>query len=92
MLTVLDEYTREALCVPVQARIIANDVVDVLYRLLSKNHKPESVRPDNGPEFIAAQFQEWLRRVGIRPMRIYPRSLWENGYNGRFDRTLRIAS
>jgi len=66
MLTVLDEYTREALCVAV-----------------------EFIRSDNGPEFIAENFQTWLTRVGIKPIRIYPGSPWENGYNERFNGTLR---
>ena len=43
----------------------------------------------DGPEFIAAPLQEWLRRVGIQPMQIYPGSPWENGYNERFNGTLR---
>ena len=89
MLTVLDEYTREALCVAVRPKMNANDVLDVLHRLLMKNGKPEFIRSDNGPEFIAAPLQEWLRRVGIQPMQIFPGSPWENGYNERFNGTLR---
>ena len=34
MLTVLDEYTREALCVAVRPKMNANDVLDVLHPLL----------------------------------------------------------
>jgi transposase InsO family protein len=33
--------------------------------------------------------QDWLARVGIKPVRIYPGSPWENGYNERFNGTLR---
>ena len=33
--------------------------------------------------------QDWLVRVGIKPIRIYPRLPWENGYNERFNGTLR---
>ena len=47
------------------------------------------LRSDNGPEFSAAPFQDWLRRVGITPIQIYPGSPWENGYNERFNGTLR---
>ncbi len=89
MLTVLDEYTREALCVAVRPKMNANDVLDVLHWLLMKYGKPEFIRSDNGPEFIAAHLQDWLRRVGIQPMQIYPGSPWENGYNERFNGTLR---
>ena len=43
----------------------------------------------DGLEFIAAPLQEWLTRVGIKPIQIYPGSPWENGYNERFNGTLR---
>ena len=89
MLTVLDEYTREALCVAARSKMNADDVLDVLHRLLMKHGKPEFIRSDNGPEFIAQHLQKWLKRVGIQPMQIYPGSPWENGYNERFNGTLR---
>ena len=37
----------------------------------------------------AEVFQKWLTKVGIKPIRIYPGSPWENGYNERFNGTLR---
>ena len=89
ILTVLDEYTREALYVAVRDKMKANDIVDVLHRLLMKHIKPKYIRSANGPEFIAASLQNWLRRVGIQPMQIYPGTPWENGYNERFNGTLR---
>ena len=89
MLTVLDEYTREALSVTVQAKMGAADVLEVLYRLILKHGKPEHIRSDNGREFIAGSLQDWLIKVGIKPMQIYPGSPWENGYNERFNGTLR---
>ena len=89
MLTVLDEYTREALCVTVSPKMGAAEVLEALYPLLLKHGKPEFIRSDNGPEFIAEAFQSWLRQVGVKPIRIYPGSPWENGYNERFNGTLR---
>jgi putative transposase len=89
MLTVRDEYTREALCVSVAAKMGAADVLEALYPLLLKRGRPHYIRSDNGPEFAAAPFQDWLSRVGIQPVRIYPGSPWENGYNERFNGTLR---
>ena len=53
MLTVLDEYTREALCVAVRPKTNAHDVWDALQPLLMKHGKPEFIRSENGPEFIA---------------------------------------
>ena len=40
-------------------------------------------------EFASATFQDWLRQIGVAPIRIYPGSPWENGYNERFNGTLR---
>ena len=89
MLTVLDEYTREALCVTARLRMNSGDVLEALYPLLLKRGKPEYIRSDNGPEFVAASLQEWLLKIGIKPIQIYPGSPWENGYNERFNGTLR---
>ena len=89
MLTVLHEYTREALCVNVASRIGSAEVLEALYPLLLCRCKPEYLRSDNGPEFSSAPFRDWLFRVGIIPIQIYPGSPWENGYNERFNGTLR---
>ena len=102
MLTVLDEYTRQALCVEVKPKMGSADVLEALYRLLLKHGKPEYIRSDNGSEFIAAALQLWLRKIGIKPIQIYPGSPWgetrrlirginrgANGYNERFNGTLR---
>jgi len=89
MLTVLDEYTREALCVTVRLRVNSGDVLEALYPLLLKRGKPEYIRSDNGPEFVAASLQDWLLKIGIKPIQIYPGSPWENGCNERFNGTLR---
>jgi transposase InsO family protein len=60
-----------------------------LFDLILKRGKPKFIRSDNGPEFIAKHLQTWLRKVGIEPIQIYPGSPWENGYNERFNGTLR---
>jgi transposase InsO family protein len=59
------------------------------YPLLLEHGKPEFIRSDNGPEFVAAPLREWLARVGIKSIQIYPGSPWENGSNERFNGTLR---
>lgn len=89
LLTVLDEFTREGLRVEAQYKMGADDVLEALYELLLRHGKPEYIRSDNGPEFIAASLQDWLIKVGIKPIQIYPGSPWENGYNERFNGTLR---
>ena len=53
------------------------------------HHTPEYVGSDNALEFAAEALQGWLRRVGIKPIRIYPGSSCEIGYNERLNGTLR---
>ena len=88
MLTVIDEYTREALCVAVRSKMDANDVLEVLFDLILKRGKPKFIRSDNGPEFIAQAVRQWIAAVGAKTAYIEPGSPWENGYcesfNGRF--------
>ncbi|WP_189799509.1 DDE-type integrase/transposase/recombinase, partial [Tateyamaria sp. syn59] len=74
MLIVLDEFTRQALAVTVRTKMGADDVLEALYPLLVKHGTPQYIRSDNGPEFAAEAMQDWLRRVGIKPIRIYPGS------------------
>jgi len=89
MLTVLDEYSREALCVAVKPRMGNAEVLEALYPLFLKHGKPEFIRSGNGPEFIAQNFHTLLARIKIKPIRIYPGSPWENGCNARFNGGLR---
>lgn len=67
----------------------ANDVLEALYPLLLRHGSPEYIRLHKGSEFSAEAMQDRLRRVGIKPIRIYPGSPWQNGYNDRFNATLR---
>jgi putative transposase len=89
MLTVIDEYTREALSATVANTMGSSEVLEALYPLLLKRGKLEYLRSDNGPEFSSEPFKEWLTQVSIKPIQIYPGSPWENGYNERFNETLR---
>ena len=68
MLTVLDKFTRQALCVEVQNKMNSDDVLKVIHKLLMKHGKPEFIRSDNGGELVAEHLQEWLRKVGITPI------------------------
>ncbi|QMU59821.1 MAG: transposase [Boseongicola sp.] len=80
----------------------AEDVLEALYPPLLRQGTPEFIRSDNGPEIVAEAMQDWLLKVGIKPIHIYSGSphssfalkrlqgsAWENGYNERFNGTLR---
>lgn len=52
MLTVMDEYTRQALAVHVGTKLGSAEVLEALYPLIIRYGKPEHIRSDNGPEFV----------------------------------------
>jgi putative transposase len=88
LLTVLDEFTRESLCIRVERRLRSEDVRDTLEALFKDYGIPMYLRSDNGSEFIAHCLQGWLETQGTRPLFIEPGSPWQNGkcesFNGRF--------
>ena len=89
MLTVLDDYTREAVYVVVRSKMSANDVLDALYPLFINHGKPEFIISDNGPEFVATQLREWPQRAGDKSLHRHPDIRCENGYNERYNGALR---
>jgi len=89
MLTLVDEYTLQALAVNVGTKLGSVELLETLYPLIIKHRKPEHIRSDNGPEFVSELIRCWLQRVGIEPIHIYSGSPCENGHNERFNGTLR---
>jgi putative transposase len=88
-LSVVDEFTRECLCLKVARRMTSQDIIDVLRGLFIAHGLPEHLRSDNGPQFIAKGLREWLKRAGVGPLSIAPGSPWENGYAESFHSKLR---
>jgi putative transposase len=88
MLNIIDEYTRECLCIRVARKITAQDVLEELFDLIVEKGPPDYIRSDNGPEFTAKAVREWLSKIGVQTLFIEPGSPWENGYiesfNGKF--------
>ena len=74
MLTVVDEYIRQALAIHVVHKVSAVGVLAAGYPLLIKHGKSQYIRSDHGPEFNEDIFQNWFTRLGIKPIRIYPGS------------------
>ncbi len=89
MLTIIDEYTRECLAIPVERRLTFEDVIDQLFNLFILRGIPEHIRSDNGPEFTAKAVRKWLERLGVKTLFIEPGSPWENGYIESFNGKLR---
>lgn len=69
----------------VVTRMGPHEVLGALAPLILQRGAPDYLHSDNGPEFIAEPLQNWLKRIGTRPIRILPGSRWENGYNERLN-------
>jgi len=89
MLNVIDEYTRECLCIYVARRINAKKVRQVMSDLIDVHGAPEHIRSDNGSEFIEGHLRGWLRDNQIDTLYIDPGSPWQNGYIESFNARLR---
>jgi transposase InsO family protein len=50
---------------------------------------PESIRSDNGPEFIAKEIQEWIEQSAVETMCIEPGCPWQNPWVESFHSRLR---
>ena len=84
-LTVVDEFTREALAIDVAGSIRSGRVIDVLARLVSTHGAPRFLRSDNGPEFVSRSILKWLTTTGIQTAHIDPGKPWQNGSNESFN-------
>ena len=88
-LSVVDEYTRECLCLKVARRMTSHEIKQVLQGLFVAHGVPAHIRSDNGPEFIAQGLRAWLDESQVGPLYIEPGSPWENGYAESFHSKLR---
>ena len=61
LLNVIDEFTHECLAIDVERSITADEVVNLLDRLVTERGVPCFLRCDNGPEFAAFAIADWCR-------------------------------
>jgi putative transposase len=85
---VVDAFTRECLAIEVDTSLPARRVVGVLDKLVWVFGLPESVRVDNGPEFISVVMHSWADQHGVKLDFIQPGKPTQNAhvesFNGRF--------
>lgn len=89
MLTVIDEYSRKCLAIRVEYNLTSDDVLEALSDLFITEAVPDFIRSDNGSEFTAKTLQDWLTSLKVKTAYITPGSPWENGFNERFNGSLR---
>jgi putative transposase len=90
-LTIVDEFTRESLAVECARSLTSHDVVRTLIRLVRRHGRPQCIRSDNGPEFIAKAVKNWLKARSIGTHYIEPGSPWQNAYGESFNSILRTT-
>lgn len=88
-LVIIDEYTRENLCLEVGYFFTADDVINILSGLMAVNGVPTHIRSDNGPEFIAKHMRKWLSQAQVNVLYVEPGAPWQNGYAESFNSRLR---
>lgn len=89
ILNITDDFNREALAVEAALSFPAERVIRVMQILEEEHGLPETIRVDNGPEFISNRFQCWCRAKQIAVQYIQPGKPSQNAYIERFNRIFR---
>jgi len=80
---------REGLCIDVDFSLPAERVVRSLNQIIEWRGKPQSIRVDNGPEYISGTLMTWAEKHGVRLEHIQPGKPQQNAYIERYNRTVR---
>lgn len=88
-LNVIDDFNREVLSITADTSLPSQRVIRELEMLVDWRGKPDTIRSDNGPEFISAAIFEWCENNGINWLYIQPGKPTQNSLIEHFNRTFR---
>ncbi|WP_412125869.1 IS3 family transposase [Vibrio cyclitrophicus] len=87
-LTIVDDYTKECLDIPVATGISGDEVVMTLESIAAFRGYPEAIRTDQGPEFTGKALDQWAYQHGVILKLIQAGKPTQNAYiesfNGKF--------
>ncbi|EGQ8297177.1 IS3 family transposase, partial [Vibrio parahaemolyticus] len=87
-LTIVDDYTKECLDIPVATGISGDEVVITLESIAAFRGYPASIRTDQGPEFTGKALDQWAYQHGVILKLIQAGKPTQNAYiesfNGKF--------
>lgn len=86
---VIDDFNREALNITIDTALNSHRIIRELNQLIDWRGKPEKIRVDNGPEFVAAAMAEWAKSNAIELQFIQKGKPQQNAFIERFNRTYR---
>ena len=87
--TVVDQYTRECLCVHAERSQTGKKVAGQLSQIVARRGAPESITSDNGSEFVGKAMEAWSYQTGVELDFIRPGKPVENGFVESFNGRLR---
>ena len=86
---IIDDYNREGLGIEVDLSLPSVRVIRSLEQTIEWRGKPQAIRLDNGPEYIAQSLVDWANDQRITLLYIQPGKPTQNAYIERFNRTVR---
>lgn len=89
ILTVVDDFTKEAVLIEPAHSLTGDDVAELLDRVAQFRGYPQAIRTDQGPEFTCKAFDQWAYHHGVTARLIQPGKPTQNAYIESFNGKLR---